>query len=207
MEKVSKYHHRVSDYLRSLLQGGIMKYFRLSIIILMLFLILPFSPAEAAQSNLTEHHVKVNENFSFSQREFRLEDKGWFFIRKISSSADEIYMTSFEIPGNEGFIRYFDSNGSLIQKELISGVMPSSGLVFISTERYNYLLGQPYSYNDLGFGTVQSISSHSISISKGIDKWIVTYRFKLQPDSFGMMWGVGSSYPLVDLSNRYQQAI
>lgn len=207
MEKVSKYHHRVSDYLRLLLQGGIMKYFRLSIIILMLFFILPFSPAEAAQSNLTEHHVKVNENFSFSQREFRLEDKGWFFIRKISSSADEIYMTSFEIPGNEGFIRYFDSNGSLIQKELISGVMPSSGLVFISTERYNYLLGQPYSYKDLSAGTVQSISSHSISISKGIDKWVVTYRFKLQAGSFGMMWGVGSSYPLVDLSNRYQQVI
>ena len=183
-----------------------MKYFRLLIITLMLLIMLPLPTAEAS-SGITEYNIQVNDHFSYSQREFRLPDKGWFFIRKISSSADDLYLTSFEIPGDSGTLRYFDPDGSLVETDLTGGVLPAGKMLFLSTEKYNYILGQPYSYKDLGSGTVQSIGAHSISISKGEGKWLVTQRFNLLPGSFGIMWGIGSSEPLVDFSNKYQRII
>ena len=174
-----------------------MKYLRLLMITLILFIVLPFSKAEAT-SGFTESHVKVNEFFSFSQKEFRLEDKGWFFIRKIDSSTDGVYFTSFEIPGNSGILRYLDSNRNLVEEELSNGTLPIGSMLFISTDRYHYILGQPYTYKPLGYGSVKNAGAHSVSISKGDGKWILSMRFNLNPETYGIMWGVGSTSTLVD---------
>lgn len=174
-----------------------MKYLRQIMITLVLLIILPLSPANAS-SGMTERKVRVNDSFSYSQKEFRLDDKGWFFIRKIDSYADGEYFTSFEIPGDNGILRYFDSSKNLIESDLTDGVLPGGSLLFISTERYNYILGQPYSYKDLGSGTVQSLGANTISVSKRDGKWLVTQRFNLLPGGFGIMWGVGSTSTLVD---------
>lgn len=183
-----------------------MKLFRLIVITLMILIIIPFSPAEAT-SGITEHHVKVSDSFSYSQREYRLPDKGWFFLRKINSSVDGVYMTSFEVPGENGVLRYFDSGKNYIETPLTDGVLPSGSMLFISTDRYNYILGQPYSYKDLGAGTVQSLITNTVSISKRDGKWLVTQRFKLIPGGFGIMWGVGSPTPLVDFNSNYPRTI
>lgn len=174
-----------------------MKFFRLIFLTLMLFIILPLSPANAS-SGMTERKVRVNDSFSYSQKEFRLDDKGWFFIRKIDSYADGEYFTSFEIPGDSGMLRYLDSDRNLFEEKLSNGTLPNGSILFISTESYHYILGQPYSYMSLGYGSVKSAGSHSVSISKGDGKWILSMRFNLDPETYGIMWGVGSASTLVD---------
>jgi hypothetical protein len=92
----------------------------------------------------------------------------------------------------------------LIQTNLEEGLLPRNKVLHIRTENYYLILGQGYTYKDLGSGTIESLGSKAIYIKKDKDKWIITYTFKMEKGSYGILWGLNSNKALVDFSNPIQ---
>lgn len=172
-----------------------------------LFAILLSTNSVAYAADLTEHYQEVNDQVSYLQTNNSIPGKGSFFIRKIVSKADHDYWTSFRIPGDSGILRYFDDQGNLFETPLAEGSLPQGRLLFLSTESYNYILGQPYTYRDLGSGTKDWVSSHPIQLKRDQSGWLVTFRYNLSPGIQGILWGVGSPQELVDLDDKDQLRI
>ncbi len=175
----------------------------LSILLVSIALIFSIN-SEASASSFNEYYQKVNDQVSYIQTNNSIPDKGSFFLRRIVSTTDYTYWTSFRIPGNSGTLRYFDSENNLIQLPLVDGSLPQDRILFLSTDRYNYIIGQPYTYRDLGTGTKESVSSQPIHLKKDGDGWIATFRYNLSSGVHGILWGAGSPYELVDFNNADQ---
>ncbi|MGM0397224.1 MAG: hypothetical protein ACQEP4_09235 [Bacillota bacterium] len=176
----------------------------LFLILMVSMIIVSVDSIEASASGFNEYYQKVNEQVSFVQTNNSLPGKGSFFLRRIVSLSDYTYWTSFKIPGETGTLRYFDSNNDLIQVPLENGTLPQGRILFLSTEKYHYILGQPYSYRGLGGGTMDSVSSLPVNVRKNLDGWIVEFRYNLEPGVQGILWGAGSPNTLVDFSDKSQ---
>ena len=172
----------------------------LLVFILSLTVIFGFNSVASA-AGLNEHYQEVNDQVSYIQTNNSIPDKGNFFIRKIVSKADHTYWTSFRIPGDAGFLRYFDDDKNLVELPMVEGSLPQGRILFLSTDSYHYILGQPYTYRDLGAGTKDAISSHPIQLKRDQDGWIVTFRYGLSPGVQGILWGAGSTQELVDFNS------
>jgi hypothetical protein len=177
---------------------------RIIIFALITILLAIAAPSEVLAGGLIQHQIKVNDQFSYSQRDYNWNGEGRFFIRRIQSSAVGDYWTSFVMPGTTGTLGYYDSIGNLIHIPLTDGILPAGRLLFLSTERYHYILGQPYIYQNIGNGTMQSIGTQPISVRKQPDGWVISYRLSIKLDSYGIIWGVGSQNKLIDFSNPTQ---
>ncbi|HZH93390.1 MAG TPA: hypothetical protein VFD79_04750 [Tissierellaceae bacterium] len=158
----------------------------------------------ASAATLTDHYQEVNDQVSFIQANSTLADKGNFFIRRIVSKVDHTYWTSFRIPGEAGTLKYFDDHKNLVEVAMVEGPLPQGRIIFLSTDSYHYILGQPYTYRDLGAGTKDSLLSHPIQLKKDQSGWVVTFRYSLSPGVHGILWGVGSPQDLVDFDNKDQ---
>lgn len=186
-------------------KNGLVYYFRFPLFVFMILLVVIFGASSVVSAaGLTEHYQVVNDRVSYIQSNNSIPDKGNFFIRKIVSKADETYWTSFRIPGDTGTLRYFDDEKHLFEVPMVEGALPQGRILFLSTERYNYIVGQPYAYRDLGSGTRESLSSHPIQLKRDQDGWIVTFRYSLSPGVQGILWGAGSVHELVDFNNSDQ---
>ena len=179
----------------------------LVLVLMFTFTILTSTNSVSSAAALTEHYQEVNDQVSYIQTNNSFADKGSFFIRRIVSKVDHTYWTSFRIPGESGSLRYFDDHKNLVKVPLMEGELPQTRILFLSTDKYNYILGQPYTYRDLGAGTKDSLSSHPIRLKKDQSGWLVTFRYSLSPGVQGILWGVGSPQELVDLGNKDQLRI
>ena len=85
--------------------------------------------------------------------------------------------------------------------------MPVGEIIHIQTDKYSMILGQSYTYRNLGQGTIESTGSQPISVKRQNDKWLITYTYKMNKDNFAILWGVGSFEELVDFGNESQRKI
>lgn len=157
------------------------------------------------QSPVEKVFVHENDAFKHTQKQFQFADQGFFFIRSLAFKEGKgTYQTSFYIPGHQGTLTYFDANKKTITQALKEGDLPQKSMLFLSTESYHMLLGQPYAYKDLGSGTLedQVQLKHQIKLKKVQDKWLVTYVIEKQDQTQGIMWGVGSQHQLIALDNE-----
>ncbi|MGI6751997.1 MAG: hypothetical protein ACOX4U_05180 [Anaerovoracaceae bacterium] len=145
----------------------------------------------------------------YDQRYYYFEDKGHFFIRKIDPNKfdEKKYITSYDIPGDKGVIRYFDSAKKMKTVELTEGPININTTIFIETDRYSMVLGKPYIYRNLGYETIEHVGVGSISVKKIATGYNLTYTFNFQKNTFGIMWGVGSYNKLLDLENINNQKL
>ncbi|MCR3956392.1 MAG: hypothetical protein NUK57_08835 [Gudongella sp.] len=179
--------------------------FRSQVLVFMFtFAVLLSLNSAVSAAALTEHYQEVNDQVSYIQTNNSIPGKGSFFMRRVVSKTDHLYWTSFRIPGENGALRYFDDDRNLVEAPMVEGSLPQGRILFLSTDKYNYILGQPYTYRDLGAGTREAISSHPIQLKRDQDGWIVTFRYSLSPGVQGILWGAGSSQNLVDFNNKDQ---
>lgn len=186
------------------------KFLNSSKILLLSFLIaaaIVIFPAKSIASSFSEQYQKLNDNVSFVQTNNNIPGEGNFFMRRIIADVDYTYWTSFRIPGDFGTLSYFDSNKQLVQVPMKNGILPQRGLMFLSTDSYNYIIGQPYTYRNLGYGTYESVSNQPVNLRKDSDGWIVSFSYKLAPGVHGVLWGIGSQNELIDLSAANQLKI
>lgn len=158
-------------------------------------------PSKVNAIQIKEQVVQVNEFSHYIQNNFNYDGLGHFYIRKIESNKAYKYSTGFYLPGEFGTLSYFDNNKKLITTPLKNGLLPKDRILFLSTDKYNLVIGQGYSYKDLGKGTVESIKSLPISIKKVGDRFLINYSYELKNTDFGILWGIGSEKTLVDLNN------
>lgn len=176
----------------------------LSILIaILIFTVGDFSSA----AEFTNYSININNTLTYSQRDFDLDGKGKFFIGKISSSSNSEYILSLEIPGNYGTITYFDDLKNLQIHELVDSVLPKQRLIFISTDKAHFIIGQPYVYKDLGYGTILDIGAQDFSIRKHNGRFIVSYSYALNSEDYGILWALRSDNMLVDFSDSNQLSL
>jgi len=169
------------------------------IIILILFI---FSNPGFGESRINEV-----SNTIFSQKNFNYDNLGYFYLRKIYYSGSRKYSTSFTIPGDKGSIIHLNSSGNYVSEELKACNLIQSGNIYIKTDNYHYILGQGYTYSELGNGTIKSISKAQIRISKGNGNWLVTYSYPIDKNQFAIMWGIGSQNELINFSENSNSLI
>lgn len=167
-----------------------------------IFILLLSSSPGFAESRIIE-----NSNKYFIQRNYIHENLGYFYLRKISYTGSSKYITSFSIPGDDGTITYLNSAVEPVNESLKNGVLKPTGNILIKTNKYNLLIGQGYTYKDLGSGTIKSIATAQIKITRVSDKWLITYTYSIDKNQFGIMWGVGSEKELIDLNNTTMKKI
>lgn len=162
----------------------------------------------ASEFNNENDLVEI-KTIQYDQRYYYFGDKGHFFIRKIDPGRfnEKKYITSFDIPGSKGKIRYFDSEKKLITLELKEGSVNVNTTIFIETDMYSMMLGKPYIYKDLGHGTIEHMGAGAITVKKIGGKFYLSYAFNFEKDTFGIMWGIGSYNKLLDLENTNNQKI
>ncbi|MDY0234960.1 MAG: hypothetical protein RBR71_02965 [Gudongella sp.] len=165
-----------------------------------LLLMLLIRPLKINAMSTTEETIIINDFSHYTQHNFNYNGIGKFFIRKIESSKPFKYWTGYYLPGESGTLSYFDNNKQLVTIPLKDGPLPSGKILFLSTDSYNLILGQGYTYKDLGSGTVDSQSSLPISIKKVGSSYLINYSYNLTENIFGILWGLGSKDILVDLN-------
>lgn len=144
-------------------------------------------------------------DFKYIQRNVSYNNSGYFYIRKIDFKvSDKVYQTSFIIPGTTGTIRYANSNNELVEAPLAEGFLPTDVMLHIQTDKYNMLLGQGYTYKDMGSGTIESVSSKAMYAKKQNENWLITYTYNMQKDCFGILWGMGSNKELINFKDENQ---
>lgn len=136
----------------------------------------------------------------YSQKNYVQGDDGLFFIRKIPFLNGPEYITAFYIPGNEGSISYYDKYNVLKKEVLKNGLLPKDSFIIVDTDKHHTVLGQPYIYRSLGYGTIDAKGQGDIRLHKEEGKWLVTYSLSLTEDTFGIIWGVNSPNLLVDFN-------
>lgn len=159
-----------------------------------------------AMSSL-EEIIKINNFSQYSQKNFDYNGAGKFFVRKIESTKPFEYITGFYLPGESGTISYFDDNKKLVSLPIKDGPLPQAKTLFLSTDKYHFILGQGYSYTDLGNGSVESKSTFPINVKKVGDKFLINYTYNLNETDFGILWGIGSKDLLVNLNTSYLKSI
>ncbi|NLV16605.1 MAG: hypothetical protein GXY50_05300 [Syntrophomonadaceae bacterium] len=164
---------------------------------------------DAFPENIMSQQISgENDEFSFVQRNLIYKNQGHFYVRKVDSKAsNQVYQTSFYVPGAAGTIKYFNANKEMVEEPLRDGLLPSEAVIHIQTDKYSMIIGQGYTYRDQGQGTIESVDSKPIKIKREQDKWLVTYTFTMEKDTFGILWGVGSQEQLVDLEDANQRRI
>lgn len=177
---------------------------KLALVLLISTVIIFANPTEISASGLIEYYQKVNENISYIQTTNNMPGKGNFFLRRIVSNETSPYWTSFEIPGESGTLSYFDTKNQLIQVPLVEGNLPQDRILFLSTDQYHYIVGQPYTYRHLAKGTVEAVSTLPVQVEKDQDGWIVSFRYNLSSGVHGILWGAGSQNELVNLKDKDQ---
>jgi len=179
----------------------------LSKLIYSLILILAVTLSSLSASLPEVNQLVERETSFYRQRFYNYENKGHFFIRHIDYHNSPVYQTSFYIPGNKGVINYVNLNKEIVSIPLTNGLTTVATTLFISTDDYHMVLGQPYSYRSLGNGTIEAVQRGQISFKKEDMRWLVSYSFRLQPNQFGVMWGLGSKNTLVDWDYKSMRKI
>lgn len=157
---------------------------------------------------LSQQISHENDEFSLVQRNFIYKNQGQFYVREINFKvSNQVYQTAFFIPGATGTIKYANENNEIIEKPLKDGLLPVGEIIHIQTDKYSMILGQSYTYRNLGQGTIESTGSQPISVKRQNDKWLITYTYKMNKDNFAILWGVGSFEELVDFGNESQRKI
>ncbi len=166
---------------------------------MLLFLIF-LSPQKTFAANISESVVKINDFSHYTQRDYNYNTYGNFFVRKIETQETYKYWTGFYLPGETGTLTYFDDNKNLISLPLADGLLPQGRILYLSTDKHHMILGQAYTYKNLGNATVDSKGSLPISIKKVGGSYLINYSYQLSKDTFGILWGVSSKDVLVDLN-------
>jgi len=180
----------------------------LNLLILILLLTLNPQSLSYAETPVLNETNADSATFQFNQKNFSYPGIGTFYIRKIDFKvSNQKYRTSFSFPGSTGTLTYFDDSGSLITKPLYNGFLPLGKVLHIKTDSYHMILGQGYTYRDLGNGTIENLGSDAIHIKKADGKWIVTYTYSARKNSFGILWGLNANKELIDYSNPTQVKI
>ena len=168
--------------------------------IFIFILMMLIRPIKINAINVIEDTVQINNFSHYTQKNFNYNGEGNFFIRKIESKQTFKYWTGFYLPGESGTLSYFDDNKQLITIPLKDGALPKDRVLFLSTDKYNQILGQGYTYKNLENGTVESEFSLPINIKKVGSSYLINYSYELSDSDFGILWGVGSKNILVDLN-------
>jgi hypothetical protein len=180
----------------------------MKIFLLTLIIVLILAGTVFADPVTTNEIYHESADFKYVQKNTIYQNSGYFYMRKIDYNVSgKVYQTSFYIPGTTGTVRYSVDNKEMIEAPLSDGLLPSDVMIHIQTDQYNMILGQGYTYRDLGNGTIESISSKAIQVKRQNEKWLITYNYDMQEGCFGILWGVGSHKELMDYTNENQRKL